>query len=787
MAFDQSKPTVLTAIFAAGLFFNLLPTMAQEQSHDIGTAPAAQANDEVLNDPIFEEDLQIEDDTRTKVRLNQLRAAQGNITIERSRGREVMYYSIAPQYDLEEMQLHLEFVNSISLVRERSHLRVLNNDSVVAQFALDPDQPKAVADIDIPIETIKPGFNRLTLEVAQHYTESCEDFTAPELWTQIDTERSIISIDGLLAAQDAKVSELDELISPAIGGVRDLAIVSADRTVTNESLEWAGILAQAISLKLRYVMPELAFSIAQQNASPNAVGTFGAMDLSGLEGQSFVLYGTKAQVSKFVSDDIAKQITGAYVGLHPIAAGSEQFALVVSGKTPAEVRRAAIAMSLPNFPFIDGQSMVISELDIPLATAAARTNVLEPDGHYRFVDLNFQSTTLGAGGEQAAMVQFKLPADFYVKESDNVEVTLHFSYGAGFRSDSVINIFLNDEFAQAIALKNEDGGNYRDYKLYLPARAFIPGTNQILFRPAFYSPFGGECITPGVDNLILNVSGRSEIKLPDAQRYAHQPDLEVFQRTGFPYTQSGFGSNVAMLVTDKSEDTVTAALTFLAKVAQVSGLPFSDMWIGFTLPENMKDRHLMIVGPASSIPQDLLQGAPLTFDNIMALPHPTSRHSMDRVKITDYWTDFDAAYDLVRGKRSSAETDPVIIRQTGAFGRNAMIVAFESPTTEGRTVTIVTAETPASLRNEVQDLVTPKKWAQLKGDLAVWRSSSDEAWSQRAGKIFYIGKINPFELMRYHLARAPWWWIFGIGLTIIVLASSIRGIIRERQRLKDSL
>lgn len=781
MAFDQSKPTALTAIFAASLLFNVLPTMAQEQSHEVGTAPAAQAIEEVIND------LTTEEDSRITVRLNQLRAAQGNITIERSRGREVMYYSIAPQYDLKNVQLHLEFVNSISLVRERSHLRVLNNDTVVAQFALDPDQPKAVADIDIPTNLIKPGFNRLTLEVAQHYTEACEDFTAPELWTQIDTEHSTISIDGLLAVEDAKVSELDELISPAIGGVRDLAIVSADRTMNNETLGMAGLLAQAISLKLRYVMPELAFSIAQQNPNTVADGTFSAMDLGGLEGQSFVLFGTKAQVSRFVSAEVAEQITGAYVGFHPVANGGGQFAIVVSGKTPEEVRRAAIAMSLPNFPFIDGQSMVISELDIPLATAAAQTNMLEPDGQYRFVDLNFQSTTLGAGGEQAAMVQFKLPADFYVKEADNVEVTLHFSYGAGFRSDSVINIFLNGEFAQAIALKNEDGGSYRDYKLHLPARAFIPGTNQILFRPAFYSPFGGECITPGVDNLILNISGRSEIKLPDAQRYAHQPDLQVFQRTGFPYAQNGFGNDVAMLVTDKSEDTVTAALTFLAKVAQVSGLPFSDMWIGFNLPDDMKNRHLLVVGPAGSIPQDLLQGAPLTFDTIMTLPHPTSRHAIDRVKITDYWTDFDAAYDMMRGKRSRAETQPVIVRQAGAFGRNAMLVAYESPMAEERTITVVTAETPASLRTEVQDLVTPEKWNQLKGDLAVWRSSSDEAWSQRAGNIFYIGKINPFELMRYHLARAPWWWIFGIGLTIIILASSIRGIIRERQRLKDSL
>ncbi|MFZ4776894.1 MAG: cellulose biosynthesis cyclic di-GMP-binding regulatory protein BcsB, partial [Terrimicrobiaceae bacterium] len=71
--------------------------------------------------------------------------------------------------------LRLKFTNSIALLSERSVLRVVMNDVIVGQFYLDRTKPTNDVDIEIPLNLVKNGFNRLQFIVAQHYTYKCED------------------------------------------------------------------------------------------------------------------------------------------------------------------------------------------------------------------------------------------------------------------------------------------------------------------------------------------------------------------------------------------------------------------------------------------------------------------------------------------------------------------------------------------------------------------------------------------------------------------------------------
>lgn len=781
---------------ALGILVPFSASHSQETSTAPDSAAVAAVNDALANfDGSAPAAIKAPQEVRAgySVPLKKLRTQAGNIELRQSRSRDAIFYAVAPQLNVTDVTLHLEFINSISLIGNRSQLRVVNNGNVVAQFHLDPSQPNVIANVSIPASMIKAGYNQLAFEVAQHYTEQCEDYSAPELWTQINTENSTLTVNGAIDLSHPRLSEIDDLISPFMGGARNFRLVSADTDLSDNTLAWGGLLAQALALRLDYVTPNLSFETAKsgtverEEAGDQELPELNFPHLvNSIDGDNnLVLFGTLEKLRPLISDSMAASITSAFVGTYALDGDPEHFAIVVSGTTAQEVERAALAFSLKSFPFIDDTTMLIGEVDIPFAAAQAQSAMLEPDSIYRFDALNFQTVTLSSVGEQSAYLDFDLPADFYVKESDNVSLSLDFSYGAGFRGDSVLNLYLNGEFQRAVALSSESGASFRDYRLDLPARTFIPGRNSILFRPAFFSPFGGPCISPGRENLVLTLSGSSEIAIPDAERYVHQPNLSIFRRTGFPYTSNISGADVALLVADRSAQSVSAAFTWLAKMSQIAGVSMHGVQTVFELPANLKSRHLIVMGTVDALPDDVLVGAPLTLKGDMALPYPAQSGAISTVAQEDFYADFNAAYRAMRGDKNEPAREHVTMHQTGGLGSNAILVAYENPFEDGKTVTLVTATTGDTLLANVRHLVSDDIWGQMAGDLVVWQESSKFVWAQRAGRLFQVGTIDFFELMRYHLARAPWWWIIGFFLIIPMFAFFVRALLKERQRLKE--
>lgn len=734
------------------------------------------------------------DDTKTfSFPLKEFRASSGNIQLENARGRDDVYYAISPRLRVEDISLHLDFVNSISLVEHRSQLRVLNNGVVVAQFALDPKRPNVTAEVTIPLRLVKPGFNQLSFEVAQHYTEDCEDPTAPELWTNINTTLSTLTFTGSVQALDYSLAQLDEIISPSVGGAQEFMVLSASSETDTEHLNWAVTMVQALALRLDYIMPVLSFGYASEGPAAGDDEEvvehryFPGLDIDALEGRSGLFYGTRDELAPFASEEILDAIDGSFLGIYPLDEKEGTFALIISGQTADEVHLAARSFAIKNFPFIDDTHMTIDDVVIPADAEIFQREYLQPESAYRFTDLNFRSVTMGADAEQAGTLNVEMPADFYVKESDNVELSLDFSYGAGFRSDSVVNIYLNGQFIRAIALDSPIGATFRDYDIQIPARTFIPGANQILFRPVFYSPFGGACIPPAQDNLVLTISGSSEIRMPGGERYTHQPNFESFHRTGFPYSAEGFGRDTAFLFAANDAHTIAAGLTLLAKLTQVSGFGYYNMWTGFELPEEHRNGHVIVVGANDSIASDFLEGAPADLSDSKRLPYPTSVAASDPVRLSDFWSDFDTAFDRGQGNRNVETTDPIVSNQKGSLGRNGVLMAFESPFEANKTMTILTAATPEVLARQVDDLVSPAKWSQLNGDIAVWSDVRDFVSTQRASELYFIGSISKMEFFRYHLSRNPIMWIFGFAVAIIGFSFGAAAIMRERRRLKATV
>ena len=100
--------------------------------------------------------------------LSEFMARDEPLMLRNSESEFSVYVPISERIEVSEARLLLEFTNSISLIEERSQLRVGVNGRVVAQIPLSPRQPAVEAELPIPVRLLEPGFNRLTFSVAQH-------------------------------------------------------------------------------------------------------------------------------------------------------------------------------------------------------------------------------------------------------------------------------------------------------------------------------------------------------------------------------------------------------------------------------------------------------------------------------------------------------------------------------------------------------------------------------------------------------------------------------------------
>ena len=564
---------------------------------------------------------------RVALPLRDFQPEPGPIELQSASAEEHVFVPLSDRVAVDRARLQLRFENSIALLPGRSQLQVRLNDAVVGQLPLSPEQPAAFAEIELPADRLEAGFNEFSFRSAQHAANGCEDTGAPELWTTIDAERSELLLDLRYLPLDPRLNQLKDLISPAIGGARRLNILTAGAIfegagLDEDALIWGAMVAQAAAMYLDFVAPEFSHATARA-ATPEAAAEarwrgwrFPDLQQTGLANRDQVLMGTRDQLAPLIGAE-ADNITTAYAGIFALDIDPTRFILVVSGTTADEVRRAATALAIMDFPFTDAPRALIHELAIPQgASYLGRVNV-QQDQHYRFDDLGLQRTTFRGRGPHRLTLDMVLPADLYAKESAEVEFDLHFAYGAGMRGDSVLNLYVNDIFERAIHLSEVNGLAFRDYRIKIPLRSFQPGRNQVLLEAVLVPSQTGDCTLNQDQNLIVSIFEDSGLQMPPAAHFAEQPNLNLLAETAFPAAGGDGGLVLHFAVSDG--DTAVAGWTLLAKLAQAAGHPILDLAVEIGTRKHRG--HLLAVGPVDAIDEGLLAAAPIALGQRHNVPY----------------------------------------------------------------------------------------------------------------------------------------------------------------------
>jgi hypothetical protein len=764
------RPLLLVRVLAMTLLALAMPLAASAKpahraSHAAPAAPVAVASAPQQASPLA-------------APLQSFMPQPAPIVLRGAQGQESLSLPIAKRLAIRSATLHLVATTSVSLLAARSQLQVRLNGQVIAQIPLDPKLPQIQAEIALPVRLLEPGYATLTFTVAQHYTNECEDPSAPELWTQIDTAQSWIGIDGALRDIHPTLARLSEVFDPKLWGKHRLTIVAP--SLDAQVLRWGALAAQAAALYLGYAPLTVRFAAAGSPVAANdeALRLNPALVPRG----DAALVGTAGELAPYLSAQLAKQITGPFLAVLPLTKDEPRYVLVASGRTPAEVDTALSTATVLVYPYPQETTAVVRQVELPPLPDDPGPRMVYPNQKVAFERLGFETVSF-AGMYGRKELEFSLPADLFAPDNSMVHLKLRFAYGAGLREDSALNVLLNGRFQAAIPLSVRDGGYFRDYDVAIPLTSFQPGRNVITFAASMMPLITGKCLAINTDNLRLTIFGDSWIESPNASRVTSLPNLELLARTGFPYSRKPYGAGVVFALTGNDAQAAAAAWTLAAKLAQVQSLPLIDARWQIGTAGLDAAANAIVVGTAASLPAPLAKVLPLRLGAVSIAPYPVAASPAGPREIG--LLDHIGRWLADKFQISTPPVQPLTAwaTQTGmGLGQQAALLQAALPGRSGGLLTVLTAGKAETLAAQTDALVHPAVWSQLRGDLLLWEGDKQVA-SQMVGPRFTMGEAGASARLAYLLSLHPWFWGIVIAvLTLLLAAVTLRLLMRFLHR-----
>lgn len=664
---------------------------------------------------------------------------------------------IPERWQVRRAVLSLRYTASNNLVLETSQLIFRLNDQIIAQTKLNPLTPNVELLLALPIALLKADYNILGFQVSQHFSRgNCEQPCAPDLWTNINLLESVLTIDYDLKPLPLQLGAVANLLfDPKIYPDATINLVAEKHTPELATL--TGIVASGIARRFDY--RKVSFTVS---------------DLP-RPGRDNVLLGSPAYLNEWLTRNGEATLPDSKAGQLRIVHGRDaqgrrdptHVVILVSGATPQALRIAASTLSSLSLPYPGSDRLETSSFKLPNIAMYGGRQILSSDKVFDFKTLNFPTRSWEGFNSTPHAFSFRLPADFMIKQNQFARLVLNFSYGAGMRADSVLNLHVNGKPLRAMHLDQVAGNYLENYEIRIPTYVFKPGANVITFAPALNAPVSS-CDAAGTSGMFLTVYDNSTLYFPPMPHYVEMPKLDLFALNGFPVTRWPDGHETRIYVPKGNPRALEAAYNLMGVITQKNGFPLFGIDIVFDEPRDWKG-ELIIVGSMPDLPVEVLKGAPLKAHREGEVPYPVVR-SWD--------TELTIAYS-----EQVSELGP----DTGA------LMQFQSPYQLGRSVVLLTGSRDEDVVAMGEAMLDPGVQGAASGDLllvALKNAPDYKINALRVGQRYTTGNKGEISRVEAYLYANPRVFYVILASAILVLAFAafygLRNYRRKRVRTEDA-
>lgn len=674
-------------------------------------------------------------------------------------GGQNLSIPIPERWIVRKINLGLHYTASNNLISDLSQMTIQFNGELIAQMKLNSQSPTVTTDISIPVTHLEAGYNTVTFQVAQHYlTSQCEQPCSPNLWTNISVKDSFLQIDYDLKPLPLRLGEASNWVFDP-KQFPEAAVNLVMDSSTAESVMHASIVASGIARKFDYRKVKFSHS---PDIKP---------------GMDNVLVGTTTFVGGVLSRygiKLAPTDAGLIKILHlPQAGGakdSQHALIVITGNEAKPLRIAAKTFANMSLPYPGTAELQAYGFNMPDITMYGGRQVLPTDKVYDFKSLGLATTSFtGINGKATKQgyvgnnteLSFRLPPDFLIKQNQYAKLALNFSYGAGMRSDSTINLIVNDKQVRDIHLDNVGGNYIEGYKIDLPTYLFKPGSNSIIFK-SYLNTQRQVCDATNADGLFVTIHENSTLYFPPMPHFVEMPKLELFALNGFPFTRWPDGLDTLIYLPQPDSASIDTAFNLIGMISQKNGFPLFGAQVTFTEPTDW-DGEMLVIGKTSAIPKSIMSRAPLPMDGISTVPYPVNRGWDNEVSLSQS------------------------TQKSGLGEGSGALMGFESASKKGRSIVLATAQTEKDLLALGDALLKPGIQARIKGDVALINLDTPDydLTSLSVGKKYSTGNKGSISLIDSFL-YANIYVFYGLIASVILALSMLGYWLLRRYRNKRS-
>lgn len=689
------------------------------------------------------------------------------MTLRGIQGMAGVFFSVRNDQVINRARLNLKYSYSPSLLPEMSHIKVTVNDVTVATIPVPRETAGRELERTIEIDPrLIIDYNRINLQLIGHYTTDCEDPDHTSLWANIDSASTVeLGWTPLALANDLSLLPVPFFDSRDARPL-ELPFVMAGQAGP-DALEAAGIVASWFGALSSYRGARFSTRLDGLPPSGNAVvvatrsGAPSGLDLPAINGPTLAMV-THPQ------DPMGKL-------------------LLVLGRDAEELRTAATALALGT-PLSGPQAMIDKLQPVTPRKPHDAPNWIPSHRPVSLSELVERPGELTVRGYNPDLVRIRLqlPPDLFTWRTRGLPLDLRYRYTLPEGADkSALNISINDSFVTTLRLNglpqaDSVHGLLRNrmlvkgrmpiqQRLLLPTGPFS-ANSQLRFHFFFDRPQAGACKNTFPD-VSAAIDGDSTLDLSGFHHYMAMPNLAAFGNAGFPFTRMADLSETAVVLPEGAgADDYANVLTLLGRMGASTGYPALGHRVIY--PAQAKEfagRDLLVLGNRRNQP----------LFNEWADRLPVGGEGERRTwRISDWMPRSWPLLFRPDARRTDLPTTAEVSLQ--ADPGDVLMMGFESPLADGRSVVAIMADDPARMAGLFDAWFDPDELRLFQG--SVVHLHDGRIRSLAGTETYYVGRLPPLTWLRWYFSQNALLLAVGIGLVVFCLALGVRWLVIRRAR-----
>ncbi|XUY29622.1 cellulose biosynthesis cyclic di-GMP-binding regulatory protein BcsB [Agrobacterium sp. rho-8.1] len=653
---------------------------------------------------------------------------------------------LTPEQAKSAASLTIGYQNAIVVAPESSNLEVsINNIPLERKTVSSPDAQSNVT-MAIPPDALQAGANVISLGVQQRHRTDCTVQSTYDLWTDVSPASTYITFNGDVGNRFSTIDDI-QATGADLAGLTAINIVAPGLT---NPVSAPPLLKLAQALALRTQMPNQQVTFSTSLPREPKAGTL------------TVLAGTAREIAAATRAVPPEALSGPYAGFESNIINGVS-ALIVGGPTPQAMQLA-----------ID---QLTASVERPRGAARATLSTKAwhtPDAPLVMSDRRISLSALGVKSSEFSGRRFRTdftigtPADFYASAYGEATLLLDAAYSNEVLPGSHIDVYVNGNIASTVPVSNRGGGIFRHLPINVTLRHFVPGVNTVAIEAVLMTQADAACLpgAPANQTPRFALFDTTELHMPNYAMIGRAPDLAATNGVGQPYREGG--QPVAIWLERVDTDTMSAAATFLSRLALAGGQPIPVELVA--TPAAVGERNALFFGTLTQMPQALISQLNLAPASQVAWRESDS--AVQPAQTDQLFNDWRERVDggVWQGQISSFEEwmkrNFDISSETLRFLPGAeqiytppgnvsfMLAQGLSPGGEG-VWTMATAPTSADLRTGMAAMVEQKRWNALGGRVATYDAAADKVETIAAEQPSFI-VTRPFSFSNWRLIAANW-------------------------------